>query len=109
MDDYPEGSLDHNVPFLVASGLSPAESRLDLPTGLTSYSQLVKSSLPLLDTKESQILDKYLNEVDARGKSWTSVPREEPYRLRVKTVGRVSFAWPQPKESCQGRMTLTDR
>lgn len=89
MDGYPRDSLDHHVPFLVASGLNAAEPQLDLEGELSSQGLLVKSHLPPLDTRESQVLEKYFDEIDARGTSWAVVPREEPYRLRIKTVGRV--------------------
>lgn len=93
MDGYPQGSLDHNVPFLVASGLNDAEPHLDLEGELSSQGLLVKSDLPPLDTRESQFLEKYFEEIDSRGRSWAVVPRDEPYRLRIKTVGRVCMCW----------------
>ncbi|GAB0134562.1 hypothetical protein EsDP_00002927 [Epichloe bromicola] len=96
MDGYPRDSLDHHVPFLVASGLNAAEPQLDLEGELSSQGLLVKSHLPPLDTRESQVLEKYFEEIDARGTSWAVVPREEPYRLRIKTVGR-SFVLPPRK------------
>ncbi|KAG6012493.1 hypothetical protein E4U43_007778 [Claviceps pusilla] len=96
MEGYAQGCLDHNVPFLVASGLNDAEPLLDLDGELSSQGLLVKSDLPPLDTKESQLLDEYFGEIDARGCSWTVVPRDEPYRLRIKTVGR-SYILPPRK------------
>ncbi|KAG5984271.1 hypothetical protein E4U55_005429 [Claviceps digitariae] len=96
MDGYPKDSLDHNVPFLVASGLNDAEPHLDLEGELSSQGLLVKSDLPPLDTRESQLLEKYFEEIDLRGRSWTVVPRDEPYRLRIKTVGR-SYVLPPRK------------
>lgn len=89
MDGYPSGSLDHNVPFLVASGLNSAEPDLDLPGELSTQGQLVKSDLPPLESREAQALEKYFEEIDKRGTSWSAVSRDEPYRLRIKTVGRV--------------------
>ncbi|KAG6036822.1 hypothetical protein E4U41_005478 [Claviceps citrina] len=96
MDGYPQASLDHNVPFLVASGLNATEPHLDLEGELGSQGLLVKSDLPPLDTRESQFLEKYFGEIDSRGCSWAVVPRTEPYRLRIKTVGR-SYILPPRK------------
>jgi hypothetical protein len=89
MDGYPLGSLDHNVPFLVASGLISAEPELDLEGELRAQGQLIRSALPPLESREAQLLQRYFEEVDHRGSSWTVVPREEPYRFRIKAVGRV--------------------
>lgn len=86
MDGYPLGSLDHNVPLIVVSGLSsdPPE-----PPKANSLGVLLRSDLPPLEGKEASFLEAYFEEVDERGQSWTVVTREEPYRVRVKTVGRV--------------------
>ncbi|KAG5951899.1 hypothetical protein E4U53_002055 [Claviceps sorghi] len=107
MEGYPQGSLDHNVPFLVASGLNDAEPHLDLAGELGSQGLLVKSDLPPLDTRESQLLDKYFKEIDSRGSSWTVVPRDEPYRLRIKTVGR-SYLLPPRKTTLPDAPDLSD-
>ncbi|PFH59552.1 hypothetical protein XA68_12184 [Ophiocordyceps unilateralis] len=90
MDGYPAGSLDHNVPFLVASGLLGAQ-QLDESQpeeGFEDGSLLLRSSLPPLDDKLAAFLVKHLAQVNAHGMSWTSVSRQEPYRFRVKTVAR---------------------
>lgn len=91
MDGYPSGSLEHNVPFLVASGLNSAEPELDLEGELSTQGQLVKSDLPPLRNQEAQVLERYFQEIDDKGTSWTVVPREEPYRFRIKMVGRVRW------------------
>ncbi|KIE03613.1 hypothetical protein MAJ_00144, partial [Metarhizium majus ARSEF 297] len=96
MDGYPPGSLDHNVPFLVASGLNSAEPELDLQGELSTQGQLIKSDLPPLEGREAQLLETYFEEIDARGTSWAVVPRDEPYRFRIKTVGR-SYLLPPRK------------
>ncbi|UKZ50200.1 hypothetical protein TrVGV298_004457 [Trichoderma virens] len=85
MDGYPLGSLDHNVPLIVVSGL-----RSDPPEQppKAKGQVLLRSDLPPLDGNEATFLESYFEEVDERGKSWTAVTREEHYRVRVKTVGR---------------------
>lgn len=89
MDGYPAGSLDHNVPLLVASGLNAAPPELQLDGELREQGILLRSSLPPLDTKDAGVLEAYFGEIDAWGRSWTSLARDEPYRFRIKTVGRV--------------------
>ena len=89
MDGYPAGSLDHNVPFLVVSGLNDATPELPLDDELKDQAILLRSELPTLETKEAKVLEEYFEEVDDRGKSWVGVQRDEPYRFRIKTIGRV--------------------
>ncbi|PNY23345.1 Uncharacterized protein TCAP_06725 [Tolypocladium capitatum] len=95
MDGYPAGSLDRNVPFLVASGLNSKVPELQLQDELKDQGILLKSELPPLESKEAGVLEEYLEEIDAQGVSSTGVSRDEPYRFRIKTVGRVL----QPKWS----------
>ncbi|KAL6820417.1 Gryzun, putative trafficking through golgi domain-containing protein [Trichoderma sp. SZMC 28015] len=87
MDGYPLGSLDHNVPLIVVSGLSSDPP--DQPPKAKGQGVLLRSDLPPLEGKEANFLESYFEEVDERGKSWTVVTREEHFRLRVKTVGRT--------------------
>jgi hypothetical protein len=87
MDGYPLGSLDHNVPLIVVSGLNsdPPEQ----PPKGNGQGVVLRSDLPPLEGKEANFLESYFEEVDERGQLWTVVTREEPYRVRVKSVGRV--------------------
>lgn len=89
MDDYPPGSLDHNVPLLVVSGLNANAPELPLDDELKDQGILIRSDLEPLDTREVKTLEAYFGEVDERGRSWVGVERDEPYRFRIKTVGRV--------------------
>ncbi|RDA93882.1 hypothetical protein CP533_4519 [Ophiocordyceps camponoti-saundersi (nom. inval.)] len=97
MDGYPAGCLDHNAPFLVVSGLSAQQQQQqpepELEGGLEDGRLFLRSSLPPLDDRLSAFLVKYFAQVDARGMSWTTTSRQEPYRFRVKTVAR-SFGLP---------------
>lgn len=90
MDGYPLGSLDHNVPLVIFSGLSSNSPEIKLDATLREEAALLRSDLPPLDSKEAELLERHFAEVDSSGKSWIGVSREEPYRLRVKSVGRVS-------------------
>ncbi|KAH6894420.1 Gryzun, putative trafficking through golgi-domain-containing protein [Thelonectria olida] len=93
MDGYPAGSLDHNVPFLVAAGLNAETYALPLNAELKDQGILLRSELPHLEGKEADVLTQYFKEVDAQGKSWSGVTREEGHRFRIKTLGR-SFILP---------------
>lgn len=93
MDGYPLGSLDHNVPLVIFSGLTSRSSEIELDATLRDEAALLRSDLPPLDSKEAELLAEHFGNVDSEGQSWTAVSREEPYRLRIKTVGRVSVAY----------------
>ncbi|KAK6451075.1 hypothetical protein FP744_10007326 [Trichoderma asperellum] len=86
MDGYPLGSLDHNVPLIVVSGLNsdPPEQ----PPKANGRGILLRSDLPPLESREASFLQSYFEEVAERGTSWTAVTRDEPFRVRIKTVGR---------------------
>ncbi|KJZ78469.1 hypothetical protein HIM_01860 [Hirsutella minnesotensis 3608] len=96
MDGYPEGCLDHNVPLLVASGLSAKEPRPHLQGELRNYGFLLKSDSPVVEGKVADFVNRYFAQIDAHGASWTSVSRDEPFRFRIRTIGR-SFALPPRK------------
>ncbi|KAI5464626.1 Gryzun, putative trafficking through golgi-domain-containing protein [Mariannaea sp. PMI_226] len=93
MDGYPPGSLDHNVPFIVAAGLNKETNELPPNAELKGQTILLQSELPPLESKEAEVLEQYFKEVDAQGKSWSGVTREEGHRFRIKTLGR-SFILP---------------
>lgn len=92
MDGYPSGSLDHNVPFLVACGLTSADQESSLSGDLKDQGILLESELPPLDTDESKALAAHFEKVDEEGHSWAAVERDELYKFRVKSVGRVRIA-----------------
>lgn len=89
MDVYPEGSLDHNVPLLVVSGLNGSAPEPPLGGELKDQGILVRSSLPPLETREAAFVEQHLQQVDEKGRSWVAVRTDEPYRFRIKSVGRV--------------------
>ncbi|CAG7554933.1 unnamed protein product [Fusarium equiseti] len=93
MDGYPTGSLDHNVPLLVASGLNSDTNELPLSAELKEQSILLRSEIPPIDGKNAEALSQYFKDVDASAKSWSAFERSEQYRFRVRTTGR-SFLLP---------------
>ncbi|GAP88337.1 hypothetical protein SAMD00023353_3001380 [Rosellinia necatrix] len=89
MDEYPPGSLDHNVPFLVVSGLStnPTKPLLTDPE-LRERGILVRSELPPVETRESRTVLRLIQEADATSLPWTSQDSSKRYRFRIRTIGR---------------------
>ncbi|RTE69746.1 hypothetical protein BHE90_015873 [Fusarium euwallaceae] len=93
MDGYPTGTLDHNVPFLVAAGLNSETYELPLSAELKDQSILLRSELPPIEGDDAEVLAQYMKDVDASAKSWSAFEREEPYRFRIRNTGR-SFLLP---------------
>lgn len=95
MDGYPPGSLDHNVPFLVASGLNTNDEDAKQDSSSVDQGVLLRSGIPPLESRETQVVKDHLDDVDANGRSWKGTDRNTPYRFRVKTVGRVCYLFPR--------------
>ncbi|KAI1380321.1 Gryzun, putative trafficking through golgi-domain-containing protein [Hypoxylon crocopeplum] len=89
MDGYPLGSLDHNVPFLVVSGLSTAPTK-SIPTdpSLREQSILVRSELPPIDSREAKIILRFIQERDATNLPWNSQDSSRRYKFKIRTIGR---------------------
>ncbi|KAI1129354.1 Gryzun, putative trafficking through golgi-domain-containing protein [Nemania abortiva] len=89
MDEYPPGSLDLNVPFLIVSGLgtSPTKPLLTDPE-LRERGILVRSELSPADTREARTILRFIQEADAASLPWK--PRDNPkrYKFKIKTIGR---------------------
>ena len=90
MDGYPLGSLDHNVPFLVASGLLSTLPRT-LGAELDSDAILIQSNLAPMEGWAAKVLGDYLGDVDSRQDAWNGRDDGVGYKFRVVTTGRVHF------------------
>ncbi|KAI0113252.1 Gryzun, putative trafficking through golgi-domain-containing protein [Daldinia grandis] len=92
MDDFPAGSLDHNVPFLVVSGLGNASSSSTksflADPSLREQSILVRSELPLIESREAKIILRCIQEKDATDLPWNSRDASRKYKFKIDTVGR---------------------
>lgn len=95
MDDYPAGSLDHNLPLLVVSGLStgPTKPLLTDPD-LREQSILIRSELPPVDSREAKAILHYIQEADATGLPWNAQDSPAKYKFKVKAIGRVCVYHP---------------
>jgi hypothetical protein len=90
MDEYPTGSLDHNVPLLVVSGLSTTPTKSLLTDAkLKAKSILIRSELPPVDSREGRSILHYIQETDATALPWNSWDASRKYKFKVKTIGRV--------------------
>ncbi|KAF2999137.1 hypothetical protein E8E14_005869 [Neopestalotiopsis sp. 37M] len=89
MDDYPAGSLDHNLPLLVVSGLStgPTKPLLTDPD-LKEQSVLIRSELPPVESREAKAILHYIQEADASDLPWNGQDTSRKYKFKVKTIGR---------------------
>ncbi|KAK0628924.1 Gryzun, putative trafficking through golgi-domain-containing protein [Bombardia bombarda] len=94
MDEYPAGSLDHTIPFLLALGVS-ASSTFDsaLSPALKEQASLIRSSLPTLETDQAHALLDYIQDRDASQLPCNGRESERRYRFRVRTAER-SFLLP---------------
>ncbi|OTB14491.1 hypothetical protein K445DRAFT_62497 [Daldinia sp. EC12] len=89
MDDFPAGSLDHNVPFLVVSGLSNSSTKVSLPDpSLREQGVLVRSELPPIESREAKIILRCIQEKDATSLPWNSRDTSRKYKFKIGTVGR---------------------
>lgn len=107
MDEYPVGSLDHSIPFLLTLG-----TRTDTPydSGLSAVLKeqavLIRSELPPLESDQAHALLRYIQDRDA-----SQIPcngrdaSERKYRFRVKTAERVG-ASPSRRVLCFLRSSL---
>lgn len=92
MDEYPRGSLDHSIPFLLTFGTrvpEPDDSSA-LSHALKDEAILIRSDLDPVDSEQSRALLRYIQERDASTlpcSARDSVPRR--YRFRVKSAERV--------------------
>ncbi|CAJ2505284.1 Uu.00g126780.m01.CDS01 [Anthostomella pinea] len=89
MDEYPSGSLDLNVPFLVVSGLSTSHSKpLLTDPDLRERGILIRSELPPVDSQEAKAVLHHIQEADAANLPWSARDSSKRYRFKVKTIGR---------------------
>ncbi|KAI1805311.1 Gryzun, putative trafficking through golgi-domain-containing protein [Daldinia bambusicola] len=89
MDDFPAGSLDHNVPFLVVSGLSNSSAKVSPPDpSLREQGVLVRSEIPPIESREAKIILRCIQEKDAINLPWNSRDPSRKYKFKISTVGR---------------------
>ncbi|KAI5922824.1 Gryzun, putative trafficking through golgi-domain-containing protein [Camillea tinctor] len=89
MDEYPLGSLDYDVPFLVVSGLTstPTKPLLTDPS-LREQGVLVRSELPPIDSREVKDILRFMQDSDVTSLPWSSLDSSRRHRFKIKTIGR---------------------
>ncbi|KAF5027293.1 hypothetical protein F66182_587 [Fusarium sp. NRRL 66182] len=108
MDGYPTGTLDHNVPLLVAAGLDNETHELPLSAELKEQTILLRSETPPIEGREVGILAQYFKEIDASARSWSAFERNEKYRFRIRTTGRSLLLPPRRARLPEGIEPLSD-
>ncbi|SPQ26893.1 4dbfc159-2390-4c87-a938-24764c198a3b [Thermothielavioides terrestris] len=90
MDEYPAGSLDHSVPFLLALGTrTGATYDAGLSGHLKEQAVLIRSDLPPLDSDQAHALLRYIRDRDASQMPCNARDASvRKYRFRVKTAER---------------------
>ncbi|KAH6842862.1 Gryzun, putative trafficking through golgi-domain-containing protein [Chaetomium sp. MPI-CAGE-AT-0009] len=90
MDDYPAGSLDHSIPFLLTLGTrTGAPYDPGLSAALKEQAVLIRSELPPLESDQAHALLRYIQDRDA-----SQIPCNgrdasgRKYRFRIKTAER---------------------
>lgn len=92
MNEYPPGSLDHSIPFLLTLGVSGgAIYDSALSPILKEQAILIRSELPTLDDEQAHALLQYIQERDASNLPCNAKEAAKRYRFRVKTAERVSY------------------
>lgn len=95
MDGYPAGSLDHNIPLLIVSGLTPASDTHFLgDPQLKDTATLVRSELPPLEGKEPGVILKHLQENDSSSFPWNGT-HPLRHRFRIRVTGRTFYLPPR--------------
>ncbi|ORY61199.1 Gryzun, putative trafficking through golgi-domain-containing protein [Pseudomassariella vexata] len=89
MDKYPRGSLDHNLPLLVVSGLStgPTKPLLTDPD-LREQGVLIRSEIPPVESREAKTILQYVQETDATHLPWHSRDVSRKHKFKIRTIGR---------------------
>ncbi|KAK4190795.1 Gryzun, putative trafficking through golgi-domain-containing protein [Podospora australis] len=96
MDEYPAGSLDLNVPFLLALGTAGAATYDSGLTGpLKEQASLIRSELPAIDTDQALALLRYLQDRDASKLPCNGRSAPKKHRFRIKTAERSILLLPR--------------
>ena len=93
MDDYPAGSLDHSIPFLLTLGVSNGAFSATYDSALSPILKeqaiLIRSELPTLDDEQAHALLQYIQDRDASNLPCNAKEAAKRYRFRVRTAERV--------------------
>jgi hypothetical protein len=90
MDEYPAGSLDHAMPFLLTLGTrtgTPYDPQLS--PALKEQAVLIRSELPSLNSDQASALLRYLQDRDASQLPCNGRDMSRKYRFKIQTAERV--------------------
>ena len=97
MDEYPPGSLDPSIPFLLTLGIAgSSDYGAELSPQLKEQGILIRSNLPALKTEQALALLRYIREHDASRLPWNGRDSVKGvrHRFRVRAAERVRSAYP---------------
>ncbi len=108
MDDYPAGSLDHSVPFLLTLGTRTGTAYdSGLGAALKEQAVLIRSDLPALESDQALALLRYIQDSDASELPCNSrAASARKYRFRVKTAERVRARLSRQSQQPQAAVLL---
>lgn len=97
MDEYPAGSLDPSIPFLLTLGVAGSSDHgAELSPQLKEQAFLLRSSLPPLETERALSLLRYIRAHDASRLPWNGREgvKGVRHRFRIRTAARVRSSSP---------------
>lgn len=103
MEAFPQGSLSHNHPFIVLSGLflEPSASQYDIPASQAPLfdedgPQITSKFPPIISETADQLRDCFLQEAirDSGQKGRTERAGAPSVGFKVKIIGRVGWLYP---------------
>lgn len=97
MDEYPAGSLDPSIPFLLTVGVAgPSDHGAELSPQLKEQGFLLRSDLPPLETERALFFLRYLRAHDASRLPWNGrdIVKGVRHRFRIRAAARVRRSSP---------------
>ena len=83
MDGFESSYIEHNIPLLLISGLEDDQHE----NLVAKHGIKVASELPLVNTREGQILVRSFHQYDGKHLPWRAITGSS--RVRLKVIGRV--------------------
>lgn len=97
MDEYPAGSLDPSIPFLLTLGVAgPSDHGAELSPQLKEQGFLLLSDLPPLETERALFFLRYLRAHDASRLPWNGrdILKGVRHRFRIRAAATVRRSSP---------------
>ncbi|KAL5600936.1 hypothetical protein BROUX41_005770 [Berkeleyomyces rouxiae] len=91
MDAFPRGSLAHNAPLLLVTGLSSTAPtvKLQLGSSIDDAAIEIHSEMPPVASPAAAQLEQYFGTIDATIPPWDNDFKDAPYRFRTVVTDRT--------------------